>query len=70
MKVFCYRYMWTLKGVKDKVNVKIVTDTFDGLVTFEKSIKDSVKDLENFGREYVCEYDFGKIGLFEDLKNI
>lgn len=67
MKVYCYRYMWTLKqsdGDNKKVNFKIITDTAEGLALFEKQFVDSVKDVENFGKEYICEYDVSLLGVF------
>lgn len=69
MQVYCYRYVWTTKDVKDKVNFKIVSDTLDGLKLFEEKLL-SLPDLDNVGREYICEYDCSKFGVFDDLKNI
>lgn len=69
MKLLCYRYMWTVKDVKDKVNFKIITDVEDVHKKFIESVF-ALPDVENVGREYVCEYDVSQIGLFQDLKNI
>lgn len=66
MLLYTYRYMWTYYGDKDRVNVKIVTDTDRGHTAFERSIA-ADKKVEKFGREYVCEYDCARFGVFEDL---
>lgn len=67
--VYSYRYMWTVKSVPDKVQCKIVTDVDEGFSLFEKNLLTSVPDILNLGREYLCEYDFTKVGVFESLKS-
>lgn len=66
MKIYTYRYMWRVSG-NDSINLKIVTDTKDGLRAFEKSLIDSVDNLDSFAREYLHEYDCTLLGKFENL---
>lgn len=68
--IYTYKYLWTVKGDKTKVNIKIVSDVMQGHVVFVDSLKKNVADLDNLGREYLHEYDCSKIGIFEDLNNI
>lgn len=73
MKIFTYRYMWTLldsDSSDKKVNFKIITDTEEGLQIFEKNVVESISNLENFGREYISEIDVSKLGLFEKISLI
>lgn len=68
MKVYCYRYMWTLKG-SDKAYFKIFTDTEEGHELFKKGFN-KVENLDKVGFEYVCEYDCSRLGVFEALSII
>lgn len=63
--VYSYRYMWQIEG-SDTVNFKIVTDTSDGLLSFEESLK-VLPGVKNMAREYLHEYDCSLIGVFETL---
>lgn len=64
--IYSYRYMWRVDG-SDSVNFKIVTDTLEGLAFFEDSLKSSVDNLVAFGKEYLCQYNCSKIGLFDTI---
>lgn len=66
-KIYSYRYMWVIKGETKKCFVKILTDTVQGLKDFENAVKKEYPDLASLGREYICEYDCSKLGVFEDL---
>lgn len=69
--IYTYRYMWRLKSesfdseFKDKICIKIITDTLEGLATFEKSLIDTLGDsLLAFGKEYLHEYDVSLLGIY------
>lgn len=66
--VFSYRYIWKIKG-SSNLNFKIVTDTLEGLLDFEKKLL-SLEDIESAGKEYLHEYDCSKIGVFTSLKEL
>lgn len=65
--VYTFRYMWQVKDNKS-VNFKIVTDTEEGLIIFEKNLL-ALPDLERASKEYISQIDIAKMGLFEPLKN-
>lgn len=65
MKVFCYRYYWSLKD-SDKINFKIVADIEESLAEFERQLL-SIPNLVKCAKEYICEYDCALIGHFESL---
>lgn len=69
MKIITRRYMWSLVGDDKKVNLKVVTDTVEGLELFEKNLK-ALENVDKVGYEYVCDYDVSQLGKFVDLKNI
>lgn len=63
--VFTYRYMWTVNGSKS-VNFKIVTDTNEGLKLFESNLA-KVPNIDKVSREYICEIDVSKMGIYENI---
>lgn len=65
--VYTYRYMWKCLG-NDSIKFKIVTDTLEGILEFEKCLL-CLENLDTCGKEYLHEYDCSKIGLFVSLKN-
>lgn len=67
MKVLTYRYMWKLKD-GDQICFKIVSDTVEGLTSFEKSfLNEMSSSIYAFGREYLHEYDCSLVGRFDNL---
>lgn len=63
--VYTYRYMWLVEGSKS-VNFKIVTDTDEGLKLFEANLA-KVPKIEKISREYICEIDVSKMGIYENI---
>lgn len=69
--VITYRYMWRYVG-SDSINFKIVSDTPEGHVQFQKLIIEELSthgDLLSVVREYLHEYDCSKVGLISNLYN-
>lgn len=67
-KIFTYRYLFKLDDTEDgKINVKIVTDTQQGLEAFEKSLLEEGKVLACM-KEYICEYDLSFLGMTTTIK--
>lgn len=65
MKIYTYRFAWRLKD-SDKVNIKVLTDTLDGLENFASYLK-TLDGVEMACREYVSEFDFEKFGFVDNL---
>lgn len=71
MKIYVYRYMWRSSSddeFKNKVCIKVVADTLEGLKSFESALISQYGDkLDSFAREYLHEYDVEKISIVDTL---
>lgn len=64
-KVYTYRYVWKLKS-SNTLNFKIVSDTIDGLTSFEKQLC-QIPDIEMACKEYLHEYDCSLISRIDKV---
>lgn len=58
--LYCCRYMWKMKD-SERVCFKIVTDTLEGLASFECVLR-GLDGIEHICYEYLCEYDCSRLG--------
>lgn len=68
MKIFCRRYMWTLKDKPGVVNFKIVTDMSEGLLSFENALISQCGDnLSHFAYEYLHEIECDDLAVVHSV---
>lgn len=68
-KVYTYRVLFSFAKDPDKISVKQISDVPDAIRQLLQSILTNA-DIGKAILEYVCEYDFSRIGFTQVLKNI
>lgn len=64
--LLCYRYLIKFRDSADKIHVKIVCDTAEGLAKFHRLIRQD-SSIVKCAREYCYSVDVDKLGIIQDV---